>query len=95
MEKYGLTAEDLRSLQNSLLIDPGQGDTLTRRGVRKTRFARPGRGKSGDARIIYADIAEKETILLLAVFLKKNQQNLTHKQKQVIDELVERIKEDL
>jgi len=49
----------LRKLQNNLLFDPSQGDTLTKKGVRKTRFAREGEGKSGDARIIYVDFPQK------------------------------------
>ena len=94
-KKLGLTEEDLRKLQNNLLFDPSQGDTLTKKGVRKTRFAREGRGKSGDARIIYVDFPHKEVLFLLAVFLKKNQENLTNLQKQQIDKIVSDIEENL
>jgi mRNA-degrading endonuclease RelE of RelBE toxin-antitoxin system len=94
-KKFGLTEDDLRKLQDSLLFDPIQGDTLTKKGVRKTRFAREGRGKSGDVRVIYVDFPKKEILFLLTVFLKKNQESLTNQQKNQIDKVVSDIEYNL
>lgn len=94
-KKFGLTEEDLRKLQDNLLFNPSQGVTLTKKGVRKTRFAREGRGKSGDTRIVYVDFPHKKILFLLTVFLKKDQENLTNFEKQQIDKIVTIIEENL
>ena len=49
-----LDDEDLRGLQNLLLEKPDRGPVFTGTGgLRKLRFALPGRGKRGGARVIY------------------------------------------
>ena len=50
-------------------------------GLRKLRVARPGRGKSGGARVIYYYHNEDKPILLLLIYAKPDQDNLTGAQK--------------
>ena len=50
-------------------------------GVRKVRIARPGRGKRGGARVIYYYHSENKPILLLLIYAKADQENLTDAQK--------------
>jgi len=50
-------------------------------GLRKVRLARAGRGKSGGARVIYYYHNEHKPILLLLIYAKAAQKNLTDKQK--------------
>ncbi|MEN8800612.1 MAG: type II toxin-antitoxin system RelE/ParE family toxin [Thiogranum sp.] len=50
-------------------------------GLRKVRFARPGKGKSGGARVIYYYHNDTKPILLLLIYAKANQDNLTDAQK--------------
>ena len=50
-------------------------------GLRKVRFARPGKGKSGGARVIYYYRNDTRPILLLLIYAKANQDNLTDAQK--------------
>ncbi len=49
-------------------------------GLRKVRFARPGKGKSGGARVIYYYHNDTKPILLLLIYAKANQDNLTDAQ---------------
>jgi hypothetical protein len=50
-------------------------------GLRKVRFARPGKGKSGGTRVIYYYHNDTKPILLLLIYAKARQDNLTDVQK--------------
>lgn len=50
-------------------------------GLRKVRFARPGKGKSGGARVIYYYHDDTKPILSLLIYAKSDQDNLTDAQK--------------
>jgi len=50
-------------------------------GLRKVRFARPGKGKSGGTRVIYYYHDDSKPILLLLIYAKADQDNLTDAQK--------------
>ena len=50
-------------------------------GLRKVRIARPGKGKSGGSRVIYYFHNDTKPILLLLIYAKANQDNLTDAQK--------------
>ena len=50
-------------------------------GLRKIRFARSGKGKSGGARVIYYYHNDTRPILLLLIYAKADQDNLTDAQK--------------
>lgn len=60
-------------------------------GLRKVRIARKGRGKSGGTRVIYYYHNENKPILLLPIYAKADQDNLTSKQKTVLKKLVDDI----
>lgn len=79
-EQY-LSDEAFRLLQNSLLEDPDQGDVMVKgSGLRKMRWALPGRGKRGGARVIYLVRRAASRIDLLLGYAKNQQDNLTAKQ---------------
>lgn len=50
-------------------------------GLRKVRFARPGKGKSSGTRVIYYYHDDSKPILLLLIYSKADQENLTDAQK--------------
>ena len=84
-EELGLTEEDLRELQNFLLEHPEAGPVIEGTGgVRKLRWARTGRGKSGGVRTIYIDFRDRETVWLITVFGKNEQANLSSEEKKTI-----------
>ena len=63
-------------------IIPGTG------GLRKVRFARPGKGKSGGTRVVYYYHNDRKPILLLLIYAKADQDNLTVSQKARLKKLV-------
>lgn len=85
--------EDFRAFQNELLKNPSQGDLLVGcRGLRKTRMALPGRGKSGGARVIYLYLPEDHILYLFLLFKKSDTANLTKSQRNQLGVLADQIK---
>jgi hypothetical protein len=77
-KRYRLTDDDLQSLEKLLGENPQAGDVIRGgAGLRKVRFAPPGRGKSGAYRVAYAYIRIADAIYLFTIFAKKDQANLT------------------
>lgn len=60
-------------------------------GLRKVRIARPGKGKSGGTRVIYNSHNDTKPILLLLIYAKAKQDNLTYAQKARLKKHVEAI----
>lgn len=90
-----LTDEDLYELQVYLCENPDAGDVMQGTGgIRKVRFALPGKGKSGGARVIYLDIVTAEKIYLLSVFAKNEKSNLSKAERNELKELVELLKKE-
>jgi len=81
--------EDYRNLQNELILYPEKGKIIRGSGgLRKIRWSIPGRGKSGGVRVIYYLVTERKTILMLFIFGKNEQANLTQKQLNILKFLV-------
>jgi hypothetical protein len=92
--RIGLGEEDLRELQAYLLEHPSAGDLVQGTGgVRKLRWALPGRGKSGGVRTIYIDFSSRETIWLITVFGKNEKADLSAEERNEIRRFVKRLKE--
>ncbi|MCH7771264.1 MAG: type II toxin-antitoxin system RelE/ParE family toxin [Bacteroidetes bacterium] len=88
-----MAEEDYRNLQNELILFPDKGKIIRGSGgLRKIRWSIPGRGKSGGVRVIYYLVIERETILMLFIFGKNEQANLTQKQ---LNKLKTLVKEEL
>lgn len=49
-------------------------------GIRKLRYSLPGRGKSGGARVIYFWAVKNDLILMLEIYAKNEQSDLTDEQ---------------
>lgn len=86
-----LTDEEYRNFQNELILNPEKGKIIRGSGgLRKVRWGISGRGKSGGVRIIYYWILKKDTILMLLVYPKNEQDNLTPSQLKILKSLVEK-----
>ena len=94
-EEIGLDDNDLLALQIMLLKDPESGPIIEGTGgIRKVRFALKNRGKSGCVRVCYTDFEEFEVTYLITAFTKKEQENLTQEEKNVLKKLVKSLKEE-
>lgn len=76
--------------QHALAQAPESGDLIEGTGgLRKVRIALPGRGKRGGARVIYYYFASASQIVLLLVYPKSTQDNLTADQKKALRTIIE------
>ena len=59
------------------------------RGIRKLRWGRGGRGKSGGVRVIYYFFDEEMPLYLLTLFAKNEQENLSKAERNELGKLVD------
>lgn len=85
-----LSEEEYRLFQAALLDRPDSGKVIPGGGgLRKLRWGIEGRGKRGGVRVIYYLVTAKDTILLLFMYPKNVQDNLTQDQLRQLKKIVE------
>lgn len=95
-EQLGLTDEDLRRLENSILENPQLGKIIKGTGkLRKMRFGFPQRGKRGSARVCYVDFFMHDTIYMITVYAKNEKENLSQKERNDIKKAIGILEESL
>lgn len=87
-----MSAEEYRLLQVTLVLRPDAGAVIPRSGgLRKLRWALPGRGKRGGARVIYYWKTRAGRIVLLYLYPKNTRSTLSSSElralRKVVDEL--------
>jgi len=84
-----LTDEEYRGVQLALLLRPEQGPLIPKGGgLRKIRWRRSGSGKRGGLRLIYFWDKDDDTIYMLFVYPKSEQEDLTPSQLRILSKLV-------
>lgn len=85
-----LDAETYRLLQLELADNPKLAPVIPRSGgLRKLRWQRPGSGKRGGARVIYYWAQSADLVLMLLIYAKAEQDDLTSAQLKILRKLVE------
>jgi hypothetical protein len=75
--------------QHSLTLRPSSGKVITHGGgLRKARLGAAGSGKRGSLRVIYFCDVEKDTIYLLLIYKKNEQENLTSNQLKILRDVM-------
>ena len=92
----GLDDDGLLELHTSLLLNPIDGEVIVgTHGVRKMRWALPGKGKSGGIRIFYVDFPHFGILYLLTLLQKNEASNLDKNDRNALGELVQSIERAL
>lgn len=92
----GLTDDDLKALQEELILNPTKGDLMQGTGgLRKLRFAFEGRGKSGSSRVCYVDFAVYEKIYLITAYPKNEKENLSKAERNAISAVIRQLEDSL
>lgn len=85
-----LTAEEYQHLQTELVRRPEVGVVIPGSGgLRKVRWSMPGRGKRGGTRVIYYWAVKQDQLLMLLMYPKNVQDDLTPAQLKLLRQLVE------
>ena len=85
-----LTVAERQDVLSYLAAHPKSGDLMEGTGgVRKLRWGRGGRGKSGGVRVIYYYHSEMMPLYLLAMFAKNEQDNLSRAERNGMAKLVD------
>lgn len=85
--RLGLVDEDLRDLEGQIMRSPWAAPVVPGTGgARKLRFAPPSwhRGRRGAARVIYAVLEGRGWVLLMAIYGKNEQDDLSADQRREI-----------
>jgi len=90
-----LSDKDRMELVEFLAKNPKSGIIMQGTGgVRKLRWARPGKGKSGGVRVIYYYYNETVPLFALNVFAKSEKINLTGDEKNALKKITSQIVEE-
>jgi len=85
-----LSDEEYRKLQAALVGKPTLGPLIRGSGgLRKVRWALPGKGKRGGVRVIYYWAAREEQLFMLLMYAKSERDDLTPGQLRLLRKLVE------
>jgi len=85
-----LTDTDRRAIVDHLAVHPAAGDLIEGTGgVRKLRWARDSRGKSGGVRVIYYFHSGAMPLYLLTMFAKNERANLSKAERNELAGLVD------
>ena len=85
-----LADADRRAIIDHLAAHPADGDLIEGTGgVRKLRWGRDGRGKSGGVRVIYYFHSEAMPLYLLTMFAKNERANLSKAERNELAGLVD------
>ena len=83
--------DEYRLLQTALVLRPEQGVLIPgTSGLRKLRWGGKGHGKRGGYRLIYYWDRSSDTIYMLYLYPKNEQEDLTAQQTKILRQLVER-----
>lgn len=85
-----LDDDEYRKLQLTLVERPQMGKVIkSSGGLRKARWAASGKGKRGGSRAIYYWAVNEDQLLMLLIYSKSEQDDLTPNQLKVLRKIVE------
>ncbi len=95
IKKRRLNLEDYDEFKRLIALQPDLGDIIVGTGgVRKARLKSTSKGKSGGFRVCYYFLMRMDSIYLIWIYAKNQQENLTQEEKGELKKLVTMLKGD-
>lgn len=95
-KRMGLNDDDLKALQEELILNSKKGDLMQGTGgLRKLRIAFEGKGKSGSGRVCYVDFTVYEKIYLITAYPKNERDNLSKAERNAIAAMIRQLEDAL
>lgn len=95
-DQLGFTDDDLRLLEVDLLENQNKYPVIKGTGgLRKCRVKLRNKGKSGGARVLYVNFIKLETIYLITVYAKNEQEDITESEKEEFKILINELEEEV
>ncbi len=95
-KSIGFDDEDLRDVETFLIVKPQYGKVISGTGgLRKMRWALPGKGKSGGIRILYVDFPDQEVLYFISLIKKNEKENISKEDKNTISQIINSIEKNL
>ncbi len=92
----GFDDGDLREVETFLIVNPQYGKVISATGgLRKMRWALPGKGKSGGIRILYVDFPDYEVLYFISLIKKNEKENISKEDKNTISQIINSIEKNL
>ena len=88
-EGVGLNDDEKVLLEDYIMENPDAAPVIEGTGgLRKLRWALPGRGKSGSIRVLYVDFVKHEKIYMVDLFAKNEKDNLSQGEKNKVKQVI-------
>lgn len=91
----GLDNEVQIKIENALCENPSCGKVIPgTKGLRKLRWKIPGKGKRGGIRILYVDFPIKSKLYFISLIKKSEKENISQKDKIIINKFIEELENE-
>lgn len=88
-EDVGLKDDELCSLEDYIMENPDAAPIIVGTGgLRKLRWALPGKGKSGGIRVLFVSFVQYEKIYMIDLFAKDEKENLSQGERNKIKQVI-------
>lgn len=94
-EDVGLDDDELRLLEDYIMENPDAAPVMVGTGgLRKLRWALPGKGKSGGVRVLFVSFVQYEKTYMIDLFAKEEKENLSQGERNKVKQAIQLLEKE-